>query len=196
MNVFVITEDHTNDRLIILPLIKQMLVELGKPHAKVEVCRDPSLRGVRNATNWDRIKEVLNRYQMINIFLLLIDKDGDENRRRSLRFLEAKAAEHFGTSSTFLAEHAWQEIEVWAIAGQEKQSWPKGWNWSDIRAHRDPKETYFEPLANSRNLQNEPGQGRTTLGREAAANYARVRTLCKEDIQSLEDRLKAVLAEM
>ncbi len=192
MNVFVIVEDHTNDRHIALPLIEQMLKGLGKPRAKVKICQDASLRGVKNATNWSLIKRVLDLRRDVDIFLLLIDRDSDENRRQSLNFLEAKAAEHFGTPNKFLAENAWQEIEVWAIAGQK--ALPKDWNWADIRQHRDPKEAYFEPLAKSRNLIQEPGQGRTTLGREAAANYARVRSLCPEDIQQLEERLRAAIS--
>ena len=106
--------------------------------------------------------------------------------------LESKAAEHLGTTGRQLfAENAWQEIEVWAIAGQ---SLPKDWKWAEIRQHPHPKEAYFEPLAMSRKLMNEPGEGRTTLGKEAALNYSRVRSLCQEDIQQLEERLKTALA--
>lgn len=170
-----------------------MFAEIGKPNANVRVCLDPLMGGISEATKWERIKKVLDLYPMVNVFLLIVDRDGKETRRQSLDGLETSAAVHLSTARKFLAEHAWQEIEVWAIAGQPL---PKAWNWADIRQHRDPKEAYFEPLANSRNLQNEPGQGRTTLGKEAAANYARVRTLCQEDIQQLEDRLKVALSGM
>ena len=76
---------------------------------------------------------------------------------------------------------------MWALAGQEL---PNDWNWQEIRSHTHPKEAYFEPLAKKRGLTNEPGEGRTTMGREAAQNYPRVRALCTEDIESLETRLK------
>jgi len=89
-----------------------------------------------------------------------------------------------------LAENAWQEIEVWALAGQKL---PRGWNWQKIRAETHPKETYFEPLAKRRSLTKEPGQGRLTLGREAGARYSRIRSRCMEDLQALEVRLKAWL---
>ena len=80
-----------------------------------------------------------------------------------------------------------KDQEVWALAGQDL---PKSWKWQEIRKEVHPKETYFEPLAKQRGLTNEPGEGRTTLGREAAQNYARVRSRCKEDIEALETRLK------
>ncbi len=89
-------------------------------------------------------------------------------------------------------ENAWQEIEVWALAGQDL---PRDWKWQEIRAEVHPKETYFEPFARQRGLTSEPGEGRTTLGREAAQNYTRCRSLCKEDIQSLESRLRDWLAK-
>jgi hypothetical protein len=90
-----------------------------------------------------------------------------------------------------LSENAWQEVEVWALAGQDL---PKDWKWQEIRAEEHPKERYFEPLAAQRNLLDEPGAGRTTMGQEAAAEYSKVRSRCPEDIQQLESRLKAWLA--
>lgn len=193
MNVLVIPEDFRKDQYILKPLIQKMFAEIGKPNANVRVCLDPLMGGISEATKWERIKEVLELYPMVNVFLLIVDRDGIETRRRSLDGLETTAAAHLNSPRKFLAENAWQEIEVWAIAGQPI---PKGWNWVDVRGHRDPKEAYFDPLAAARNLQNEPGQGRTTLGKEAAKNYARVRTLCPEDVQQLENRLKQALAEM
>ena len=41
---------------------------------------------------------------------------------------------------------------------------------------------------------NEPGEVRKTLGKEAALNYTRVRSRCKEDVQKLEERLKTALS--
>jgi hypothetical protein len=109
-----------------------------------------------------------------------------------LNGLEERAAAQLGDGKTMLGENAWQEIEVWALAGQEL---PGDWQWQAIRAEVHPKEVYFEPLARQRGLTKEPGEGRTTMGREAAQNYNRVRSRCKEDIQSLEIRLKTWFAE-
>lgn len=124
---------------------------------------------------------------MVEIFLLLVDRDGIESRRQALDLLEEKAKTHLGADKRILlAENAWQEIEVWALAGQNL---PDNWRWQEIRSEVHPKERYFEPLARQRGLLIEPGQGRTTMGREAAQNYARVRSRCPEDIGALESRL-------
>jgi len=42
----------------------------------------------------------------------------------------------------------------------------------------------------SRGLEDEPGGGRKTLGREAGQNYKRVRSRCKEDVRALERRIR------
>lgn len=188
MNVLIIPEDFRNDQYIVKPIVSQMLAKAGKPRANVRVCLDPLMGGVTEATNWIRIKEVLDRYRgMVQVFLLIVDRDGKAGRRARLDDIEQQASEELGDGLTLLAENAWQEIEVWAIAGQDL---PKDWKWKEIREEPHPKEIYFEPLVKSRGLANEPGKGRTTLGREAAKNYNRVRARCQEDVEALENRLK------
>ncbi|MBI2941387.1 MAG: hypothetical protein HYY04_13215 [Chloroflexi bacterium] len=54
-------------------------------------------------------------------------------------------------------------------------------------AELHPKERYFLPLAKSRNLLEGPGEGRKTLGREAARRYGRIRARCPEDVAVLEE---------
>lgn len=187
MNVLVIPEDFRKDQYIVRPLVQRMLAEVGKPNANVRVCFDPLLGGIGEALKWNNIKEILDLYPMVHMFLLLVDRDGVPGRRQSLDGLERKAAEELDESRVLLGENAWQEIEVWAIAGQRLL---RGWNWGDIRRDRDPKENYFDHLVKRRGLAKGPGGGRKTLGREAAANYARVCSRCKEDIGALEDRLR------
>jgi hypothetical protein len=148
---------------------------------------DPLLGGIDQATDWGRIAEILEMYPTVDIFLLLVDRDGIATRRTALDGIESHAQEVLNDDRVLLAENAWQEIEVWALAGQKL---PKDWNWREIRAEIHPKEIFFEPLARQRGLTNEPGEGRATMGREAAAKYTRVRSRCKEDIESLETRLK------
>ncbi len=187
MNVLIIPEDFRKDQYIIRPIVQRMLSEVGKPNANVRVCFDPLLGGIDEAMKWERIKDVLDRYQgMVQMFLLLVDRDGIATRRRALDTLEKRSRAELGNGRVFFGENAWQEIEVWALTGQDL---PKDWKWLAIRAERDPKEAYFEPLARQLGHIDGPGGGRKALGIEAAANYARVRSRCKEDIAALETRM-------
>ena len=187
MNVLIIPEDFRKDQYVLKPIIERMFAEIGKPRANVQMCFDPLLGGIDQAMRWERIAEVLDMYRgMVQIFLLLVDRDGISTRRQALDVLETKAREMLGEGRVLLGENAWQEIEVWALAGPDL---PKGWSWQAIRAEAHPKERYFAPLAEQRGLTDEPGEGRSTMGREAAANYKRVRSRCQEDAVNLETRL-------
>lgn len=168
------------------PIVRRMLAEVGKPIANVRVCRDPLMGGVSEALKWERIKEVLHRYPMVQVFLLLVDRDGVAGRQESLNGLEKKARAELGSGKALFGETAWQEIEVWALAGQDL---PNNWRWKTIRAEVNPKEVYFERLVRQRGLQNEPGEGRKTMGLEAAQKYSRVQLRCNEDVLALERRI-------
>lgn len=192
MNVLIIPEDFRTDQYILKPIVEKMLAVVGKPNAKVRVCLDPLLGGISEALKWERIQEVLTMYSgMVQLFLLIVDRDGIATRRASLDTLEAKAGTVLPSDAVLFGELAWQEIEVWALAGVA--SLPKPWKWNDVRQEPHPKERYFEPYAESMGLMDEPGSGRTTLGRNAAHNYARLRSRCREDIQNLEERIKVWL---
>ncbi len=65
---------------------------------------------------------------------------------------------------------------------------PPDWVWKDVRAHDSPKEAYYTPFAALRRMLGEPAEGRSVLGREAAARYGRIRQLCPE-VAELERRL-------
>jgi hypothetical protein len=190
MNVLIIPEDFRKDQYLLQPIIQRMMEEVGKPKAKVKVCLDPLLGGVGEAMKWTRLSEIIGMYPMVQLFLLIVDRDGLPDRRKALTSLEVKATEVLNSAQVFLAENAWQEIEVWALAAAEL---PSEWRWQDIRNDRDPKERYFAELARTRKLDNEPGEGRTTLGREAARNYKRMLSLCKEDVVALQTRIEAWL---
>ena len=98
---------------------------------------------------------------------------------RRLAQAEARSALSFNMqrASCFFAENAWQEVEVWALAGQTISA---AWKWSDVRSESNPKEEYFQPHVATRDLADEPGGGRKTLGREASSAYRKVRSRCPE----------------
>jgi hypothetical protein len=190
MNVLVIPEDFRKDQYILKPLVQAMMTALGKPRANVRVCQDPLLGGISQALDWENIADILDRYQgMVQVFLLMVDRDGEAGRRVSLDDLERRAAGYAGLSAgaILMGEHAWQEVEVWALAACEDL--PTDWRWRDIRAERDMKERYFDPYVTRVGLADQPGQGRLPLGNMIAASYPRVRSLCKEDVEALETRL-------
>lgn len=193
MNVLVIPEDFRKDQYVLKPVVEAMFQAIGKSRATVRVCQDPLLGGVDQALNWERIQQVLDRYRgMVDVFLHIVDRDGNVNRRVSLDNIERNATDHLSADRVFLSENAWQEVEVWILAGHPL---PSDWAWRDVRQHPNPKEAYFEPFAKTRGLTDEPGQGRKTLAREAAANYRRIRELCHEDVASLEGRLAEALKD-
>ena len=107
--------------------------------------------------------------------------------------LERKASVFLGDRGpTLLAEHAWQMVEAWALVGQRKL--PRGWNTRRVRQDREAKRL-LEQVARERGLMMDPGEGRDTLGREAAASYLRLLRLCREDVATLHRRVMERVAQ-
>lgn len=186
MNVLVIPEDFRKDQFILQPIIAAMFSKLEKP-AIVEVLRDPLIGGVEQALNREVLEEIVedNKWK-VDLFLLCVDRDGEEGRRIALDHLESHFKAKLGGKKFMAAENAWQELEVWLLAGHDLLD---GWNWAEIRCERDPKESYYNKLVRVRGLQDDAGGGRKTLGVEAAKKYRRIYSRCREDIQVLEKRI-------
>jgi len=143
VGVLVIPEDFRKDQYVLKPVIAKMLAEAGKPKADVTVCLEPLMGGVDQATNWEAIEEVIDMYPTVDMFLLVVDRDGVEGRRVALDRIERLGAEKLGSDRALLAENIWQEVEVCALAGQMKL--PKNWSWAEVRQELHPKEVYFDP---------------------------------------------------
>jgi hypothetical protein len=191
MNVLIIPEDFRKDQFMLKPIVAAMLDWLGVA-ARVRVCQDPLLGGVTEALKWERIEDIIEQYSWkVQLFLLCVDRDGQEGRRAALNRLEDKAAAILPAGRLLLAENAWQEIEVWVLAGHDL---PKEWEWHAIRAERDVKEAYYQPYARLRGVINSPSEGRRKLAEEAAGRYIRVRQFCPEDIGALEARIRVQMA--
>ena len=165
MKVRLIPEDFTYDQHVLLPLFSRLFRDIGKPNAKISVCRDPNLGGVEEALKVERLREIVNSYRMMDLFILCVDRDGKKGRKMRLDQIENE----FGAS--FLAENAWEEIETWLLAGLEL---PKEWRWGDVRAELQVKRTYFEPLARKRGVSDRPDGGRGALAREAVRNITAI----------------------
>lgn len=186
MRVLIIPEDFRKDQYMLKPIITAMIKFIGKSSAKVMVCQDPLLGGVSEALKWENIESIIKQYPMVDLFLLCVDRDGKKGRKISLEKIEAQAAKILGERQLLVAENAWQEIEVWVLAGQDL---PKDYNWQEIRQEINPKEAFFLSYAQQRNLLDAPGEGRKPLAEEAARRYDRIRQLCPEDIVNLETRI-------
>jgi hypothetical protein len=125
MRVVIIPEDFRNDQYILKPLVEAMLAAAGRPRARVTVCRDPVIRGVGQALDRDVLAQIIERYSgMTDLFLLCVDRDGVASRRHALEALEVHAAGLLNPGQVLLGENAWQELEVWALAGSRTGSSP------------------------------------------------------------------------
>lgn len=186
MRVLVIPEDFRNDQYILKPLFERLFQTIGRC-AKIRVCQDPLLGGVGEALKTERLSEIVERYRGMNeLFILCVDRDGEEGRRARLDQIEKR----FEGDIEFLAENAWEEVETWLLAGLEL---PGNWRWVDVRAAVHVKETYFDPLATMRNVADGPGGGRKTLGEEAARRIPAIRQKCQDDFDALARRLEDIL---
>lgn len=188
-NILVIPEDPTFDGYILKPLVHALLEDVGKPNAKVNVCRDPHLGGIGEAMKWVRLEEIIRKYPMVDVFVLCVDRDGEAGREQALRQLEEQATTVLPAARHLLGCAAHQELEAWVLAGVNL---PGDWSWPAIRAERDSKEAYFEPLAEMVGVSSGPGGGRKTLAGEATSRLRRILTLAPE-LADLRNRLSLAL---
>jgi hypothetical protein len=187
VNVLVIAEDFRKDQYLLKPLFTRLFSEIGRPRARVEVCKDPLLGGLAEALKTERLSEIVQRYDgMTDIYLLCVDRDGVATRRQRLDQIEGG----FGAGRRFLAENAWEELETWALAGLDL---PPEWRWADVRSAVHVKETYFEPLAQIRGAADGPGGGRKALGEEAARRIQAIRQKCPDDFDALAQRIEQII---
>jgi hypothetical protein len=186
VNVLVIPEDHTKDWLILEPILQTMMKKVGKATAKLRVNQE-GCKGVSAVTAWDFILSTIEeRRQVIDLFLLIVDRDGVESRAHSLASIEEKAQRLLSSQGkTLFAECACQEVEAWIIAGHEHL--PKGWKWQEIQEAPDVKELYYLPFARAKGMLERPHEGRGGLARQA--DYKRIQSRCLE-LRRLEERIR------
>ena len=144
------------------------------------------MQGINDALDINRLREIVTRYQMMNIFILCVDRDGNRNRRSRLDGIENA----FPGWPVFIAENAREELETWALAGLDL---PREWSWSRVRAEISVKERYFEPLAKQMRVADGPGGRRKAMGVAAARRIRAIRRKCPEDFGNLAKRLQTLL---
>jgi hypothetical protein len=186
-NVLIIAEDFTKDEFILKPLVERLLAEKGKPNANVQVCRNPNPGGVSTCLDsvW-LLENVVPLYPMVDLFLLFVDRDGDALRSGRIASVEDRVKQQLRVGAAFLGENAWQEVEIFILAGHDLAS---GWSWQEVRADADVKNTYFLALAKASGTLHLPHAGRKKLMQAAIANWQRIKSRCPEDVGRILNRL-------
>ena len=182
-NVLVIPEDFTKDEHILKPIVEHIFKDCGR-RAQVQVCREPNFQGVDAALKLSALREVIELYPMVHLFVLVVDRDGKPGRKQRTDEIERTLSDEL-KGKRFLAEVAWQEVEVFILAGLRL---PSTWRWNAIRDDANVKDTYFKELVVRRGMGKYPHQGRKKLMAESISNWQRIKSRCPEDVLALITR--------
>jgi hypothetical protein len=136
VKVMVIPEDPALDQYVLKPIVERMFEDLGR-HARIQVLTTPRLRGVAQALDRDVLARIVAQYRDFKVFLLMVDRDAVESRAA---LAAVREAEHPARLFVCLAI---EEVEVWMLALHRERL---GVPWREVRADRDPKERFAEPL--------------------------------------------------
>lgn len=180
MKVLIIPEDPTLDRHVLKPVVERIFKDLDRS-ARVEVLREPHLRGVGQALDKDQVDEIIDDNRMIDLFVLAVDRDC--NRWRNEEKAAARCAEH---PDTLVAVLAREETEVWALAPHRAELEV---GWSEVLASCDPKEAYFDPFVKAKGWAGTVGKGRKRAMRNFGSVWTGMKAVCPE-IQKLADDIR------
>jgi len=170
VKVLVIPEDPSLDQHILKPVVEKIFADFGKA-PRVTVLSKPRLRGVAQALNPDILADIVATYPMNDLFLVLVDRDGDEARAAVAR---AREAEHSGRLFVCLAI---EEIEVWMLAIHPEIL---GTGWREVQSEIHPKERFAEPFLKERAPKLDAGQGRAWAMRDLGGQWRGVLKRCPE----------------
>jgi hypothetical protein len=177
VKVLVIPEDPTLDQYILKPIVERILADLGKT-ARVQVLTNPRLRGIAQALDPAIIADIVRTYPMVDLFLVMVDRDGDPRRPSNATTLE-------GSQPHLFVCLAIEELEVWMLAAhRDTLSTP----WSEIRQEPHPKERFAHPFLAERAPKLDPGQGRAWAMRELGGKWKGVLSACDE-LDGLKHRI-------
>ncbi|HLA85543.1 MAG TPA: hypothetical protein VJL29_12170 [Thermoguttaceae bacterium] len=183
MKVLIITEDHTLDQYIVKPIVRELFDELGRGHITVDVCCDPRIQGIHEATNSQVLAQVFDNYPQADLFLLIIDGDCLSSRdailKRCLGHAKQSRQHMFGCIAR-------EEVEIWALA-LHRDALPD--TWKTVRKNCHPKDAYFEPFSRNRNWTTSVGKGRKQAMKNLHANWQGLKSLCSE-LKTLQQEIK------
>lgn len=182
MKVLVIPEDPKLDEYILKPIVGQIFAGLGKS-PRIGILSKPRLRGVAQALDPSILADIVKNNPMIDLFLLLVDQDGDKRRQG---IASQREAEHQGRLFVCLAI---EEVEVWMLAlHRAALDVP----WKEIRAEVHPKERFAQPFLKKNAPHLDTGAGRTWAMRELGAHWKGVLQCCPE-LRDLQQRIEVWL---
>ncbi len=181
MKVLIIPEDPTLDQYILRPIITKLFADLGRP-LQIKILLRPRLRGVSEALDSLKLAGVVGSFPMVDLFLVIVDRDGVESRQALAR---AREAEH---PRRLMACLAVEELEVWMLACHSE-----AFAWRDVRAEIHPKQRFANPFLKERAPQLDAGQGRTWAMRALSGQWRGVLERCPE-IKELKQRIESWLA--
>lgn len=121
---------------------------------------------------------------MIDLFLVLVDRDGNPQRAGVAHQREAEHGERL------FACLAIEEIEVWMLAIHRESL---GLPWNEVRAEIHPKERFAQPFLTERAPKLDPGAGRAWAMRELGARWKGILQCCPE-LNELQARIEKWLA--
>ena len=113
MKVVVITEDHTLNQYIAKPVVEEIFRECGKS-PRITVVNNLRIRGWQQALDQDTIHKIFENIAAADLFLLIIDRDCDENRESGIVAARLADAELMG--KTMFACLTMEEVEIWALS--------------------------------------------------------------------------------
>jgi hypothetical protein len=184
VKVLVIPEDPTLDQYILKPIVARIFADLGRLSPRIQVLSNPRLRGVAQALDGEILGDIVATYPMVDLFLVLVDRDGDARR---LDVARQREAEQEGRLFVCLAI---EEIEVWMLAVHREALEPR---WSEVRSEIHPKERFAEPFLKANAPKLDPGAGRAWAMRDLGSRWKGVLQCCSE-IEELRQRIEQWLA--
>lgn len=175
MKVLIIPEDPTLDQHILKPIVERLFADLGR-RARVLMLTDPHMRGVDQALDASTIDTIVGKYPMVDLFLLMVDRDGD--RLGNTVKARQREVEYPGRLVACLAV---EEVEVWMLAlHRDDLRQTLGARWPEVRAHHDPKEAYAAPFIQTKGWATGVGRGRKQAMQALPTQWNSLLQVCDE----------------
>lgn len=176
MKILIIPENQTYDRHIVKPVLERILDDLGS-RATISVLDDRRIDGWTQATSEELLADVMSVFPMVNLFVLVIDRDCDGPSRDGI--LQARETK-FGKKLVAIA--AIEELETWMLAIQQRLPKP----WGTVRLSCSPKEEFALPFLENAGWSSGVGGGYKRAIREITGSWRSLKSRCPEIVQLSE----------